>query len=70
MSFSTLVFGVVSFGAGVCAGIYMHEKGIVNCHDIRHGGEKLVAGARVVVTYVKRELTSENGAETSPAPAS
>jgi hypothetical protein len=70
MTLTALVFGGICFGAGICAGVYLNEKDIVNCQHLRQGGEKLVAGARVLITYVKKEMTSESAAETSPVPAS
>jgi hypothetical protein len=43
-------------------GFIVNEKDIVNCQHLRHGGAKLVAGARVVYNYARKEL--EVGAAT------
>jgi len=57
--------GVIVGGvAGICTGVFLREKEIVTCAHIQHGGEKLVAGVRVAVERIRKEVM-----DTRPEPA-
>jgi hypothetical protein len=42
MTISTLIFGSISFAAGIVVGVVMHEQGVLNSRQIRDGCKRLV----------------------------
>lgn len=57
MSFTTIIVGGVALVAGICAGVFFCEKGLVQVDDIREGGQCLMNGTKRVVS--KMRITRE-----------